>query len=132
AVFLTPASLFAIAVEFPVTTRKWYPWKGDDSFSALREVARLWAYWPIGSSPARFISLRSFAFVSARQTSIAVVSFSPTVRNRISSVPESESKYHAAVFVFVLETSGIGKGQFSAPMYSTVLPSGSRTRRCIS
>ena len=32
----------------------------------------------------------------------------------------------------LLDTSGSGNGQFSAPTYRTVVPSGSRTRRCIS
>ena len=74
------------------------------------------------------VALRSFPCAAAWQTWIAVVSFSPTVRNRISSLPASESKNQRPSF----ETSGMGKGQFSAPIYSTVLPSGSRTRRCIS
>src|SRR6202041_1141187 len=42
--------------------------------------------------------------------------------------PASVSKYHP----LALCTSGMGAGQFLAPIYRIVVPSGSLTRRCIS
>jgi hypothetical protein len=65
---------------------------------------------------------------SRRTTSIATDSFSPIRRNKISCVPASASKNH---FSFS-RTNGTGNGQFSAPMYSTHVPSNCRTNRCIS
>src|SRR3981081_2132593 len=48
-------------------------------------------------------------------------------RKRTSWLPASASKNHLSF----LETSGTGNGQFSAPIYSCVVPSGSSTSRCI-
>jgi len=67
-------------------------------------------------SPSALLGAPLFvAAANSWHTSIAMDSFSPTVRKRISLLPVSESKCHAPL----LETNGIGKGQFSAPMYNT-------------
>src|SRR5258705_12505115 len=56
------------------------------------------------------------------------ISFRPIRLNRTSFLPASVSKYHE----LPLLTRGIGVGQFFAPMYKTIVPSGSLTKRCIS
>jgi len=56
------------------------------------------------------------------------ISFRPIRLNRISFLPASVSKYHEPPLL----TRGIGVGQFFAPMYKTIVPSGSLTKRCIS
>src|ERR1700722_516223 len=68
------------------------------------------------------------AATSSWKTWMVDISFRPIRLNKISCLPASVSKYHAAP----LWTSGIGVGQFSAPIYNVVVPSGSFTRRCIS
>jgi len=72
------------------------------------------AYWVIGSAPVVCVWPRSLLVPEHGRPGFAVVSFSPTIRNRISCLPLSESKCHAPFF----ETSGMGKGQFSGPIYS--------------
>src|SRR5258706_7558909 len=56
------------------------------------------------------------------------ISFRPIRLNRISFLPASVSKYHE----LPLFTRSIGVGQFCAPMYKTIVPSGSLSKRCIS
>src|SRR5208337_1215681 len=56
------------------------------------------------------------------------ISFRPIRLYKISFLPASVSKYHE----LPLLTSGTGVGQFFAPIYKVVAPSGSLTRRCIS
>src|SRR5258708_26655375 len=56
------------------------------------------------------------------------ISLRPIRLNRISFLPASVSKYHEPPLL----TRGIGVGQFFAPMYKTIVPSGSLTKRCIS
>src|SRR6266478_977099 len=56
------------------------------------------------------------------------ISLRPIRLNRISFLPASVSKYHE----LPLLTRGRGVGQFLAPMYKTIVPSGSFTKRCIS
>src|SRR5207245_4186636 len=74
----------------------------------------------IGSSLLVVAPFCLLACTAARQTSIAVTSLPPILRNTTSRAPVWASKYHRPF----LETRGIGKGQFSAPMYRTVVPSG--------
>src|SRR5271165_2284566 len=56
------------------------------------------------------------------------ISFRPIRLYKISFLPASVSKYHE----LPLLTSSTGVGQFFAPIYKVVAPSGSLTRRCIS
>src|SRR5260370_1217587 len=56
------------------------------------------------------------------------ISFRPIRLNRISFLPASVSKFHE----LPLLTRGIGVGQFFAPMYKRIVPSGSLAKRCIS
>src|SRR5882762_1972386 len=88
-------------------------------FALVRET-RLCAYPTIGSAAGSLVERCFFADATALQTSIAVASFSPMVRNRISCLPWSESKRQTPF----VETNGIGKGQFSAPIYRIVLQIG--------
>ena len=111
-------------------TRKEYPWKvWPVAPLAFSEPTRL-----SGEFRGRIVDVAvvtvsvALAFVMALQTSMAAASFSPSSRARISSEPESESNRHLPS----VATRGIGNGQFSAPTYNPVEPSGSRTRRCIS
>ena len=60
------------------------------------------------------------AATSSWQTRIVDISFSPIRRYKISLLPASVSKYQE----WPLLTSGMGVGQFSAPMYKAVVPSG--------
>src|SRR5258708_2557322 len=68
------------------------------------------------------------AATSSWQTRMVDISLRPIRLNRISFLPASVSKYHE----LLLLTRGIGVGQFFAPIYKTIVPSGSFTKRCIS
>src|SRR5208337_1733272 len=68
------------------------------------------------------------AATSSWQTRRVDSSFRPIRMYKISFLPASVSKYHE----LPLFTSGMGVGQFLAPIYKVVVPSGSLTRRCIS
>jgi len=121
-----------VAAEFPFTIRKVVSVKGRGAIAV--GTACISGYEALGELRNRVVASWLCVLVLLRdrnssQTSIASgLILSNSSRTTFPARRSLESKNHAPFF----EKQWYRKGQFSAPMYSTVVPSSSWTRRCIS